>query len=284
MQIFRPFDAYKKSWISKTLYVQILEFYFLNYSATILELTALLLHLISTFNFYILLTSYKRNFLNQKLEIMTKISYIKVSICCFIFSNVMFSFQLSQNNIVKYNVIEVDSNDIVVNTREIYLNEEREFSKKPAFLISMLVCHFFRDGYVLSLLLVLNVLIFIEGKKALYKKQQMNLRNKELSFSCDDSMYPTNSTNEIEKRVKKSTKKSYLKLTTMVLATSLNFIIGRIPILVGFILKAIDQEWSNRVNLAMKVGCTSVFVSYFLFFFLYYFFNNRFRKVFKQYF
>ena len=67
----------------------------------------------------------------------------------------------------------------------------------------------------------------------------------------------------------------------MVICTSINFIIGRLPILFGIIMMTlVDKDWSKRVDILMKIGCTTVFLSYAFLFFFNYQFNKKFRKIF----
>ena len=260
IQIFRPIDSYRHNWLSFSFGVQIFHIYFINYFAGLLEMTALIHHLLASINYYLLITSSQRS----KLEFIKKISYLKMSAGVVLFSMVAFVFVILERQINSYEIIEVDSDEQNINSRVIYLVYGTYYSKTK--LNQILVCFWFlfRDGFLLIMLLLLNILIYLNVSKSLKKK---------IIFSKKQ--------NNVSNENKNKNDRAQTKLTIMVICTSINFIIGRLPILFGIIMMTlVDKDWSKRVDILMKIGCTTVFLSYAFLFFFNYQFNKKFRKIF----
>ena len=108
-----------------------------------------------------------------------------------------------------------------------------------------------RDGLLVLILIILNVIIAIKVKSNLKKKIAIVRETTTL----------------------KKMQRSQQRMSIMVLADSVNSIVGRIPILCLFVLRNLNL---NPINSAFFLGA---FLSYFLKFFIFLKFNKRFRIV-----
>jgi hypothetical protein len=124
------------------------------------------------------------------------------------------------------------------------------------FVISNQICFdlitfSIRDGLLVLILIILNVIIAFKFKSNLKKKMAIVKETTTL----------------------KKMQRSQQRMSIMVLADSINSIVGRIPILCLFVLRNLNL---NPINSAFFLGA---FLSYFLKFFIFLKFNKRFRIV-----
>ena len=158
MQLFRPFEACRKTslntinWSSKSYLVQLYLFYCLNFLASVLEMTALMLHLISSFNFYILLSYKPGSSFYNRLKLLEKVSYIKVTIIFSLFSVFAFIFEIFQYDLVGVNVILLNFNSTENENIVAYFILENSFYKTTFSQFLTLFWYSFRDGFILLLL------------------------------------------------------------------------------------------------------------------------------------
>jgi hypothetical protein len=281
MQLFRPFEAYRIgnlnsiNWSSKSYLAQFFEFYCLNFLASVFEMTALMLHLISSFNYYILLSYKPGSSFYNKLKLLEKVSYIKITIIFTLFSILAFLFQIFQYDLVAVNII-MDKFNLTENEHRIaYFKIESGFYNTPLSKFLTLFWFSFRDGFILLLLFILNIFIYFEANYSFRKKFSFFMAS---SNSTDSLSVVSNN------KLKSRDNKAQIKLAIMVIATSMNFFVGRFPILLAFILKNTENGWTRPVKISMDIGCLTVFVSYPLFFYHYFFFNKRFRTILFRYF
>ncbi len=76
-------------------------------------------------------------------------------------------------------------------------------------------------------------------------------------------------------------KKNLTNKLNIISCGSINFIVGRIPILIYFIL---DHYYPyDKIHLILKIGVMAVNLSYCLYFIFFYFINNNFSLVFNEY-
>jgi hypothetical protein len=119
-----------------------------------------------------------------------------------------------------------------------------------------LIAFSIRDGLFLFILIVLNVIVAWKVKLSLRKK--INTLNEASAI--------------------KKTKKSQKIIITMVLADSINFTLGRIPIFCLFLIRNVNKSISLLYPFTSTLSFLA-FLSYFLKFFIYFKFNKRFRFV-----
>jgi hypothetical protein len=143
---------------------------------------------------------------------------------------------------------------------DFYYIQRSGFSFTVFYKFNQIAGFVLRDFVNVFVLIVLNVLIYLEVRKSMKKKAYLQ-NNEEATASM------------------KSLDNS-LKL--MVFLTSLNSVLGRVPIAVWSILDGIyDDAWENYYHYCF-VGVAMVYVSYLFHFVLYFFTNKLFRKIFKR--
>ena len=72
-QIMRPFIYLDSNWLSSTLFIQIYQIYFMIFAVSGIEMTALILHLLSSFNYYVIVAASKNDsFIMKKMRKVKK--------------------------------------------------------------------------------------------------------------------------------------------------------------------------------------------------------------------
>jgi hypothetical protein len=158
-----------------------------------------------------------------------------------------------------------------------------------------------RDGILLAILVWLNILIFKRINETIKKKKIMTSTVRALASPKGlDEHDQVSTTTQVPRssiaitksrqsvsapsQPKDKNKESQKKNTKMVLADCLNSILGRLPVMIYFILSnALDP---NLVSIIKPIFSTvtflSVYASFGLKFFIYYNFNKRFRSIYKK--
>ena len=226
------------------------KFYGLWYFKSVLELSANLCCIFGTLNFYCIIA--KKNL--TWLKIISNISYIKVCSCLFIFSCAFFSYRLFE-----INIISVFDNK--TNQSDHYVMSKTKFAESKIYGWLTLLTYSFRDLITTLILLILNLLIFINVKKAISNKKYLQNRNLDSN----------------EQRNIKSTENS-LKL--MVFFGNFNNILGRLPLLIYFYnsyLIKFESAWLLDISILI------IYLSYIIKFMLYFFTNKLFKKILQNY-
>ena len=250
-QSFRPIYYLRSDWISKSFIANIYEFYILEFFVSTLEMSAIIMRLLSTFDFCISI-----NRMNKRINFLSLISYKLVTIIVFCISVLSFIYLLFTRKIVPQKVFEIDKNNRVINERTIYLLLDSDFVESSFKKIYEQCIYLTRDGFYLIILIVMNILILILVNQSIKKKRYLTERSRKVSNTRNRS-------------------------TLMILITNLNFIFGRAPILVVFIVKN-NQKWNETLVLFCSLAVLFVYVSFMLNFFVFYFFNNRFKKLLNE--
>jgi hypothetical protein len=216
----------------------------------------------ATFDFYALISN------NSKFKYMSFLKNKMNIIATFALSSILYSYQLFMFDIVSYQILEVDSNQTILNQRIIYEAKSNEFYKSIFKKTIEMLVSIYRDGILLSILIILNILIYVKVIKALRNKNLL------LNTKSNNNQQQLNGAS-----TKNASSKAHNKMVLMVLIGSTNVFLGRIPILIDFILSNLIKNH----ELLNKLAVLAVYVSYSINFFLYYYTNIRFRKVFNQY-
>jgi hypothetical protein len=106
IQLLRPINYNRTSFISKTLFSQIYLNIFLYYVSSALEMSAFFCHILSLLDFYILISNS-----NKISKLYSKISY---KIICWLIigsSFIFYSYNLFIHTILSYNLIRIDPNN-----------------------------------------------------------------------------------------------------------------------------------------------------------------------------
>ena len=284
IQTFRPVYFYNESYFSKSLFSQAYSFYILYYFVSSLEMASFILHIMSSLDFFLLISN-----LTQKLSFYKKLNYKIVSIIICLFSILIYIYILFIKEIRSHDVLFINAENEIISYSIIYLSYDTEFSKsiwKKVIEIAVVVL---RDGILLLTLVILNIVIYLHVRKSIMKKKKM-LKQKDkdngtmikTEASIDDVSVSNNQTNGKKSNSERKSSRAQYKLTIMVIIGSLNCILGRLPILTDFIVQNIIG-WNDQVKLLNMYACLAVYVSYSINFFLYMYTNKRFNKVFFQY-
>jgi hypothetical protein len=261
-QSFRPIYYLKSDWISTSYIANLYEFYVLEFFVSPLEMTAIIMRILSTLDFCI---SIKK--INSKKNFLSLFSYKLVTAAVFLISVLLFIYLLFTRKILQQKAFEIDKNNKVINERTIYLLINSDFAERDFKKIYEQFIYFTRDGLLLIILITMNILICLLVNKSIKKKK----------YIIETSSTNTNSKIKNIKKGSKLSKKS----TLMILITNLNFLFGRIPILVAFVIKN-NKKWDDNLAVFCSLAVFFVYVSCMFNFFLFYIFNNRFKKLLKK--
>ncbi len=250
-------------------------------------MTTFLLHILSTLDFYFLISNLNKKFL--RFSIM---NYKIVALTLILFSSLAFLFQPFQESIYMQKVNFTDSGTTeTLYQSELYFMADTNFKKTQFKKIYEIFWFSFRDGVLLFILIVLNILIYIQVIKSIKNKKKMLKTSKTTGLISMDkdrnnSIESEDSRNANESRKRDTKKKNkedraVQKLTIMVVLGCINTIINRILILLFFIMIN-TIGYTGPVPTINTVACFVVYITYSLYFFLYLFSNKRFQKVFFE--
>ncbi len=243
-------------------------------------MSIIILHIIATFDYYLLITK-----LNDKIKLFQKFSPKQVSFSVFIFSSLCYSYMIFTKEIRVINLVEIDEKNDSINMRLIHQMKPTYFWDSDFKKIIEIAVFFIRDGLNLSVLITLNFLIYFKvikviQSKSIFIKNQKNIISKATGY-IESSIH--NQNGDIQNRSFSTDQcfKAEKKVTIMVFAGCLNLILGRVPILISFILKNIII-WNRFLIVFDSIAVTTVYVSYMLNFFIFYLTNNRFNNFLKK--
>lgn len=263
--------------VSKTYFAQIYFISFIVYGASIFELSAIINRILSTFCCYILI----RNKIIRNKYFFVLNYYKIINFTIYTISSLIFLYQ-----IFIYKITDVSVDKI----SPFYIIEKTDFSKTSLKSIFELTGFIFRDGINLAILIFINILIFIRFKNDLSKKKIFLMpinSNTKITLHHDELVIRVKNLPHVkdlkaENFVNKRTgllnriKKCENKQTIMIFTTCICCMIGRLPILVFFILRNFDNE--NKYQDLIKLAALSIYLTYVVNFFLYYNSNKRFKK------
>jgi hypothetical protein len=155
-----------------------------------------------------------------------------------------------------------------------YKVRNTEFNDSMTKKLIEIIAFSIRDGLNLIVLIALNVMIYLKVKKAMTKKKKMLNQN----FSVNT----TNNKTEMHNNGNNKLKRSERNTAFMVIIVSICYTIGRIPIMISFIVRNVYEE-TNGMRIFKITSVISVILSYDSYFFIYYFTNKNFRNLFTQY-
>ena len=262
IQMFRPLQyspSFQMGLISK-----IYDLYLVWFLAGVLEMFALNCHIISTLDFYMVITNR-----NICFPCLVQIPYVFKLLAMFVISFFLFAYLLFCYEINKYELFETNESNQTT-SRVIYSIDKLYFEKTKLKSTIEIFAYLIRDGIMVLILIILNILIYLHVRKSLIKKKRMLLADRY-----------TETTQSIKgSNIKKKLKNVNIKIIAMVILTTLNNVCGRVPMLIYFIVR--NFSTSKLIDIFCKIGVISIFVSYTLSFFIFYFCNNRFRQIFQK--
>lgn len=272
----RPFHHNNKSDFSRSFISQFYLVYLLIFFASVLEMSAFLCHITSTFDFYLLIINQQKAY-----KAIHKIPYPAKTFIIFAISFLLFTYQLFVFYVGSEDIVESASNQ-TIHSYKIYKLSVYDFGGTKAKTGIEIFSFLLRDGFNLAVLIVMNILIFKKVNESMERKKSiLNLaRNRTMTDISEMPTQNTNASTNTNINTEKNMKKTQIKTAVMVCMTCLNYVFGRLPILVVYIVRNFVQndltEWMN------KIAVLCVYLSYAFCFPLYYYSNKRFQSVFHR--
>ena len=278
--------------IYDTLASRIYELYVLSYFAGVLEMSAILCHILSTVNFFIVISNRNQTCFKHMCPNMVHYNRL-MSVCIFLFSFVQFSYINFSQNIIRVRSEGVDSskNETHTEIQWDYAIRPTEFGRTVYAKVLEVIAFVLRDVLVVLVLIVLNLLIYVKVNKSIkYKKTML-----EISYSCSIEASSMGNTNAIIERQRSidqcMPRKSFLKLekakittTVMVICTCINNMVGKLPICVYYVVKNFYTGDKHPLYLFEIFAILFVYINYCGCFFIYYYSNKSFKLVILKYF
>ena len=265
-----PIFVYRPEW-DKAYFRWFYRLYFIVISKSVLEMTGILCHIISSIEILLLISNKKRPKLLQKTPNII-IVLILFLLCALLYSYMFFVSFIDEE---PYGPLFNNATNTTMFQYVEYKISNTEFSKSLTKKLIEIIAFSIRDGLNLIVLIALNVLIYLKVRKAMAKKKIMLNQN----FSVN----ATNNKIEIDINSNNKLKRSERNTAFMVIIVSICYTIGRIPIMISFIVRNVYEE-NNQIRIFVIASIICVVLSYDSYFFIYYFTNKNFRKLFRQYF
>jgi hypothetical protein len=266
-------DCYDSS-IRSLFLTRVFQLYFLAYFKSVLEFCINYYCLVGTFDFYLSISS-KSSASSKSNNCLSKISYKIICLIIFIFGCILFSFRIFDEEIIFLN----QSNLSNFSLGSGYQLEKTSFSEWPLTKWIIMLSFFLRDFVYVIILIILNSMIFYKVRKS--------IRHKKFIQNININVSNTNEAGEPRKTSSLDTKfkRTNLSLKMMIIIGNLNNLIGRISILLYFILDTTICHYKNitlgEIMFNLIIFC--VYFSYLIKFFLYYITNKTFRSILKAY-
>jgi hypothetical protein len=226
--------------------------YFINYLSSVLEQSVYLCNILSTVEFYLLISNKQQS----KFNILKMINSKLIGLFVFISSLILFLYQTFEFDIRSYKIYQPPFYNLS-STTDFFTIEKSKFSFTNFFRVNKIAGFVMRDFINLLILIFLNILIYLNIRKSIRRKL------------------------EIQSNVSTSAKNVDNSLKLMVFLGSLNNIIGRIPIAIWSILDSVYSY--EKTHLLLKIAVLFVNLSFSFHFILYFITNKLFRKVFLNY-
>lgn len=276
---FRPLYYWKHCEISHSYVAHLYEKYLITYGASVVEMGAFVCLVLATLNYYLLIGSV----MSAKRFFLARVSYIYVTFVVVVVSIVLFLYQLFEYKIVCGDMVLVSADHSRNTTKWICDIEYEPFHYSTFHSINEIFAFFVRDGLNLIILVVLNVMLFVRVKKGIKKKKMMlHKANTNSSLTSDSKVPAAENLNRTESRRRmRSISKTKYKLTVMVILSSVNCALGRLPIMIFFIIRNFEEE-NYALLYFRKLAVVCVYLSYDFNFFFLYFTNKKFKMLFNQ--
>lgn len=230
-----------------TLHYCILHQIFDSYVSLSLQMMSIYCEIAANFNRYRKLVDYKIFNLLNRIPVLMKIILIGL------FSFAFYSFKFIEETCMLTTMNTTDRDHYKLITTSLFQHELTQ--SVMTFLHTIL-----RDGLGILFIVLLNILMYVEIRKLLNKKRQIQIKS-----NNDDSKI-----NKTERTI-----------TLMVIASSMLTVCGHVLIFV-YKLPIIDNQ-GYKSNRCLRVfSLFFYYVSYSSHFFIYFLFNNHFRRVFTR--
>jgi hypothetical protein len=267
--ILRPLSDCKTCETSTTYFARVFFIMTIVYLASVCETSAILCQIVSSLNFYLLVS----NKLNSKSSLWCVIInfFKKIKLVCAIivlFGLILFSYQLAQYEVIGKTVLDETKNQ----TKIVYIQNNRPFNDHIIKTILEVVTFFIRDFVCLAILIIINMNLYLRLRKNIKSKAEFCRQNNR---------------SQKHERVVKDEDKNMIKLvkfeskmTIMFIVIFINHIFGRMPILLFFIIRNFYD--GIIMFYFIRIAVFHIYFSYSISFFFYFFSNRKFKRVFLK--
>jgi hypothetical protein len=264
--VLRPIHDCKTCSISKTYYSQIHFLITAVYLASVCELSALLCQIASVYH-CLKLISINKQFTFSK-SFLIKYSHRIIVVLIFFYSAILFSYQLIQYQII----FNEDSNS--------YELVDSSYFDLSLWLVCESISFGIRDLFCLIILISFNVLLYLKVRENIkHKIFVINFNVKPIISTLENANSKIENETPSTPGIKKI-EKFENRMAIMVIISSINYVLGRIPILLFFLIRNFNKgpEMGPFLNFAVF----QIYFSYSIGFFIFYFINNKFKFVFLK--
>jgi hypothetical protein len=271
--LLRPISDCKGCDTSTTYFSRVFFIMTIVYLASVCETSAILCQILSSLNFY-LLVSNKLN--SRKWCVLIKFFKKIKLVCCLIvlFGLILFSYQLAQYEIIEKAVLDEAKNV----SKIIYIQTNRPFNDHIIKTVLEVVTFFIRDFVCLVILIIINLKLYLRLRKNIKTKAKFRRQNIESNKMTQNQEIVNNvGKKDIIKLVKFES-----KMTIMFIVIFINHIFGRMPILLFFIIRNFHD--GIEMFYFIRIAVFHIYLSYSISFFFYFFSNKKFKRVFLHYF
>jgi hypothetical protein len=274
---FSPIVYCKTCPVSTTLFSCVYFIYFLVYASSICEMSALVCNVLSALFCLLHISKLKmqKPVKPSPLFVLININHRILALVTAVFAACLYCYQLFQFEIV------IRSRNDNSTTFKIYVVQQTNFYYSELNTVIEIISHTIRDGLNLVILIVINTLLLLKIRKKLKQNSPaiparhsstVNAKNCDETISRSVANNMPASLNRLTPRILNEK-----KVTKLIVINCLNSIVGRLPILVYFILRNLSNS-SILIEFLGAFSFFSVYFCYFTKFFLFYFSNSKFRE------
>jgi hypothetical protein len=280
IQILRPLSILKGNFSSASIISVIYDLYFLSYFVSFFELSIILFHILSTIEYYLIVSNN-----NDVMKLIRKVSCRSKILFIFIFSMFMYIDILFSRVIHGWHLAEINESNKIVDQRIYYSIQTTSFGSTMARKIISSIVFMIRDGLNLVILVILNILIYLNVMESIKKKRAIIFKSRKVDDSTKSvsiGMSNSGSSKSTSSNNNKKINKTERKVTLMVLFSSITYVSTRIPLLICVILGdyANLNLWGTTFG---RFTTIYLYVTYLIDILYFYIFNERFKKIFDEY-
>ncbi len=169
--------------------------------------------------------------------------------------------------------MKMDQNtDLVIFKTKIYIWQDTLFYFTTFKKVIEITVNVLRDGINLFFLIFLNLLIYIKVRESFGKKKRLINLKKSSKINSIENTSKSNGNDKLNKMNE--------RLLIMIVFGTLNYIFGRLPILIKFLI----SNFYGEIDFLNTIATLCVYFSYLNNIFLYYFTNSQFQETIHKYF
>jgi hypothetical protein len=274
-----PVTYCKSCALSTTLFSCVYLIYFCVYLSSICEMSALICNILSALFCHLHISK-----LRMQKPVKPSLLFVLINInhriiVCFIvlFSACLYSYQLFQ-----FEINHVGNSTI--QSENFYVVEPTSFYYSDLNMSLEIISHSIRDGFNLTILIIVNTLLIIKIRRNLKQKSTTVFPNNHTDITniqtcnkfSNNVHFNDSNSNKLPMKIPLIVL-SQKKITKLIVINCFNTILGRLPIFLYFILRNVSSN-SIYINFLGAFSFFFVYFCYFTKFFLFYFTNCKFRE------